>query len=366
LNTTLVRRVVLPGVAALALASLVACGDNNGSPSSKQSSGNSGSSLSGTISAGGSSAQGVAQTQWIRDFQSAHSGVTVTYNPVGSGSGVTSFTSGAYPFAGSDAFLSSDQYGPAKQHCGADPIEVPDYIDPVAVAFNLPGISKLNMSGKVIAEIFNGTITKWNDPAIAHLNPGVKLPSTTIQPVHRSDDSGTTDNFTDYLSQASDGAWKSPASETWPTTKGLNGDGTSGVVTAAKGATGSIAYIDASQAGGFGIVSVQVGSKFVAPDAAKAANDLAASKLDPTAKPDQMIYDINRTTTDPSMYPILLTSYLVACQHYGNANTAALVKSYLSYIVSQAGQQSGSQASGAAPLTPALSQKATAILSKIS
>jgi phosphate transport system substrate-binding protein len=364
LTNILARRVVLPGVVALALASLAACGDNNGSPSADPSSGT-GSALSGTLSAGGSSAQGVAQTQWITDFQKAHSGVTVTYNPVGSGSGVTSFTSGTYPFAGSDAFLSSDQYGPAKKHCGADPIEVPDYIDPVAVVFNLPSISKLNMSGKVIAEIFDGTITKWNDKAIAALNPGVKLPATTIQPVHRSDDSGTTDNFTDYLAQASDGAWKSPASETWPTTKGLNGDGTSGVVTAAKGATGSIAYIDASQAGGFGVVSVQVGKTFVAPDAAKAANDLAASKLDPAAKSDQMIYDINRTTTDPSMYPILLTSYLVACQHYGNANTAALVKSYLTYVVSQAGQQSGSQASGAAPLTPALSRKATAILAKI-
>lgn len=362
MNNTLARRVVLPGVAALALASLAACGNNNGSPSTNDS----GSALSGTISAGGSSAQGVAQTQWITDFQNAHASVTVNYNPVGSGSGVTSFTSGTYPFAGSDAFLSSDQYGPAKQHCGADPIEVPDYIDPVAVVFNLPGISKLNMSGKVIAEVFDGTITKWNDKAIAALNPGVKLPSTSIQPVHRSDDSGTTDNFTDYLSQASDGAWKSPASETWPTTKGLNGDGTSGVVTAAKGATGSIAYIDASQAGGFGVVSVKVGSTFVAPDAAKAANDLAASKLDPSAKPDQLIYDINRTTTDPSMYPILLTSYLIACQHYGDANTAALVKSYLSYVVSQPGQKSGSQASGAAPLTPALSQKATAILAKIS
>ena len=379
---TSIRRAVVPGVAALALAaSLAACGDsNNASSGAADSSGASAASgsastdsstapavnNSGTLTGGGSTAQGSAQVQWATDFQSKNSGTTITYNQVGSGAGRTSFESGAYTFAGSDAYITDPtEYASAKKACGADPIEVPDYVDPIAIVFNLQGVKSLKLDGPTIAKIFAGKITKWDDPAIKSQNPGVSLPSTQIQPVHRSDDSGTTQNFTDYLSQAGGSAWSSPASQTWPTTSGLNGNGTSGVVTTAQGTDGSIAYVDASKAGGFGVVSVKVGNTYVAPSADTAANDLAASKVDPTAKAGQLNYKINRTSNDPKNYPVLLVSYLIACPTYSNSGVASLVKNYLSYIVSPDGQASGSKASGAAPLPAGVSAKATKILSAI-
>ena len=374
--TQTIRRVIAPGVAVLALATLAACGDNNGtatggssssSTTSSSSSSAAGGSLSGTLSAGGSSAQGAAQNQWISDFQSKNPGVTITYNPVGSGAGRTSFEQGAFPFAGSDAFISdATEYAAAQKQCGgADPIEVPDYISPIAVIFNVKGVDKLDLDAKTLANIFNGTIKKWNDPAIAADNKGAKLPDQAIQPVHRSDDSGTTQNFTDYLSKAGEGAWKTPVSQTWPTSTGLNGNGTSGVVSAVKGADGAIGYADASQAGGFGVVSIKVGSSFNAPSADGAAAVVAKSPLDKSAKDDQLIYDIDRTDTDAGAYPLLLTSYLIACPTYADAKTADLVKGYLSYIVSQDGQKSGATAAGSAPLTSDTSDKATAIIAKI-
>ena len=363
---TSLRRAVVPGVAALALAaSLAACGDSNNTASGDTTDG--GAALSGTLAGGGSSAQGSAQQAWMAAFQQQNSGVTITYDPVGSGTGRTSFESGAYAFAGSDAFIAnpSDEYTKAKTQCGADPIEVPSYISPIAVVFNLKGIDSLKLDAKTIANIFNGSITKWNDPAIASQNSGVKLPDAAIHTVHRSDDSGTTQNFTEYLSKAGEGAWKSDPSQTWPSTNGLSGNGTSGVVNSIQGGEGTIGYADASQAGGLGVVSIKVGSSYNAPSAEGAAAVVENSKLDPSATDSQLIYDINRTDDAQGAYPLILVSYLLACPTYSDANTAAMVKGYLSYIVSQDGQKAGSSAAGSAPLSSATSDKATAILDKI-
>jgi phosphate transport system substrate-binding protein len=381
-KTTHFRRAIVPGVAAVALAvSVAACGSSNndsgatgGAASPTGATGAPGSPTtvpavnnSGTLTGGGSTAQGSAQVQWATDFQKQNNGVTINYNQVGSGTGRASFESGAYSFAGSDAFISDPaEYSSAKKQCGTDPIEVPNYVSPIAVVFNLPGVTKLNLDGPTIAKIFAGKITTWNDPAIAQANPGATLPSTQIQPVHRSDDSGTTANFTDYLAQAGGGAWTSKASQTWPTTTGLNGNGTSGVVTTAQGTDGSIAYVDASKAGGFGVVSVKVGSQYVAPSAQGAENDLEASKMDPSAKgPNQLLFAVDRTTTDPKNYPLLLVSYLIACPTYKDSSVAGLVKNYLTYVVSPAGQQSGATAAASAPLPASVSTKATQIVSQI-
>jgi phosphate transport system substrate-binding protein len=365
---TSLRRAVVPGVAALALAaSLAACGDDNNNSAADSSGDSSGAAVSGKLAAGGSSAQGSAQQAWMAAYQQKNSGVTITYDPVGSGAGRTSFESGAYPFAGSDAFIAnpSDEYTKAKTQCGADPIEVPDYISPIAVVFNLKGVDSLNLDAKTISNIFNGTITKWNDPAIASQNDGVDLPDTAIHTVHRSDDSGTTQNFTEYLNKAGEGAWTSEASQTWPSTDGLSGNGTSGVITSIKGGDGTVGYADASQAGGLGVVSIKVGSAYNAPSAEGAAAVVAASDLDPSATDSQLIYDVNRTDDSDGAYPLLLVSYLIACPTYSDANTADLVKGYLSYIVSQDGQQAGASAAGSAPLSSDTSDKATAIIAKI-
>ena len=131
-----------------------------------------------------------------------NSGATVNYDPVGSGTGRENFISKAFSFAGSDSALSTDEgeLDAANERCGGDVIEVPAYVSPIAVIYNLPDVEGVQLDAATIAGIFDDKITKWNDPAIADQNPDLDLPDTTITPVHRSDDSGTTDNFTDYLS----------------------------------------------------------------------------------------------------------------------------------------------------------------------
>ena len=178
--------------------------------------------------------------------------------------------------------------------------------------------------------------------------------------MHRSDDSGTTDNFTDYLSKAGDGAWSYDADGVWPIKGGEAAEGTSGMVAAVKGGEGTIGYADESQAGGLGLVSVQVGEEFVAPSAEGAAKALAVSKPVEGRADVDMALDIDRTTTESGAYPVLLASYLIACQTYDDANEAALVKGFLSYIVSDEGQQAAAEQAGSAPLDAELADAGAA------
>ena len=359
MKSSSLRRTALPAVAILTVGlTLAACGDNSSS----------GGSASGgsTLNGGGSTAQAVAQQTWRADYQKANSGTTINYEEVGSGTGVTNFISKAYSFAGSDAFLSTDQLSQAKQTCGADAIEVPNYVSPLAIIYNLKGVDSLNLSGETAANIFNGTITKWNDPAIAKDNSGVTLPSTAITVVHRSDDSGTTFNFTDYLSQASNGAWTDPASVTWPASGvGQGLDGTSGVVGGVTDTDGAIGYADDSAAADLGVANIKVGSAFVPPSAAGASKTLGLSPLETGRPPTDMAIKVDRTSTEKGTYPLLLVSYLMACPTYSDAGTADLVKAYLTYVLSSQGQQAAAAAAKSAPLPASLSKKATTLVSQI-
>ncbi|WP_028644614.1 phosphate ABC transporter substrate-binding protein PstS [Nocardioides sp. URHA0020] len=360
------RRAIVPGLAVLALA-LTGCGAGNSSDGSDG--GDAGSSLSGSLAGGGASSQDSAQQAWRAAFQTENSGVTITYDPVGSGTGRENFISKAYSFAGSDSYLNDDEgeLSSAKERCGGeDAIEVPGYVSPIAIVFNVPGVDSLNLDAKTVASIFDGKITTWDDPAIAALNDGADLPDTKISPVHRSDDSGTTQNFTDYLNKAGDGAWSYDADGVWPIKGGEAAEGTSGLVAAVKGGEGTIGYADESQAGGLGLVSVKVGEEFVAPSAEGAAKALAVSKPVEGRSDVDLAIDIDRTTTESGAYPVLLASYLIACQTYDDANEAALVKGFLSYIVSEAGQQASATQAGSAPLDAELSAKASKIVGAIS
>jgi phosphate transport system substrate-binding protein len=369
-----IRRAIVPGIAALALA-LTACGSDSdsGSDSGDGGSGGDVSSLSGTLNGGGSSAQQSAQAAWTSGFQGQASGVTINYDPVGSGTGRTNFISKAYDFAGSDSALSDDdsagtsEVDQAKERCGGQAaIEVPVYISPIAVIFNVSGVDDLQLDSATIAKIFQGEITKWNDPAIAALNDGADLPDTAITPVHRSDDSGTTANFTDWLSKTSDGAWTAPPDDTWPNSSGEKAEGTSGVVSAVKGGDGTIGYADESQASGLGIAAIQVGDNFNKPSADGAAAVVAASPKAEGRDANDMAISIDRTITDEGAYPLLLASYEIACPTYDDANTAALVKGYLSYMVSDEGQQAAATQAGSAPLDSEMASQAADIVSKIS
>ena len=360
MNRTSIRRAVLPGIAVLTLA-LTGCAAGN------EDSGDSGSGLSGTLNGGGSSAQEAAQGAWRAGFQTDNSDVTVNYDPVGSGTGRENFISGAYMFAGSDSALSTEEgeLDKAKERCGGDVIEVPAYVSPIAVVYNLEGVDNLQLSSKVIGDIFAGKITKWNDPEIAADNPDAKLPATTITPVHRSDDSGTTANFTDYLEQTSEGSWKYPTDDTWPIKGGEAGEGTSGLVAAVQAGDGTIGYADESQVGDLGVAAIKVGSEYNMPSADGAAKVLANSPKVSGRGANDMAIEVDRTTTEAGSYPLSLTSYLIACPTYDSASDADMVKGYLSYIVSEDGQNTAAEQAGSAPLESSLQQEAAKIVDQI-
>ncbi|GAC1386546.1 MAG: phosphate ABC transporter substrate-binding protein PstS [Marmoricola sp.] len=366
MNVTSLRRVAIPASAALALSlSLAACGSS--SPSSTGGSTTGGSAASGTVNGAGSTAQQAAQGIWAAGVKNSNPNLTVNYAGVGSGGGVTQFNAGGVAFAGSDSPLKLPaEVAAAKARCGGDVIEAPDYVSAIAVAYNVPGVKSLKLDAATIAKIFLGKITNWNDGAIAALNPGVTLPSLAITPIHRSDKSGTTNNFTDYLNKASNGVWADKANSVWPSTitAGSSAKGTSGVVSALGTAKGGIAYVDDSQAGSLSKASIKVGSSYVQPSAAGAAQDVALSQQQPGRGANDFALKLDRTPTDATAYPITLVSYLIACPTYPASQEAA-VKAFLSYVVSTPGQQAAAANVGSAPLPVALASKAQAAIASI-
>ena len=339
---------------------LTACGASNeagGSAGSSNSAG--GQKLSGTLNGAGSSAQQAAMQGWTAGFNKEQPGVTVNYDPVGSGGGREQFLSGAVDFAGSDSPLSTDEEVPAAQkRCGGGEVfELPNYVSAIAVVYNLKGVDELNLSPDTVAKIFSGSVKTWNDPAITADNPDAKLPSTAITPVHRSDKSGTTKNFTDYLAKAAPGAWKDGAVDEWAGTGGEAANGTSGVVQAVKGGDGTIGYADESQAGGLGVAKVKVGDAFVAPTAKAAAAVVENSKVQSGRGKYDFALDINRTPTSADQYPIVLVSYHIGCVTYDDKAKGDLVKSFMGYVIGSAGQEAAAQQAGSAPISDKLRQQ---------
>ena len=346
-------RVAAVGIAAGVL--LAGCGAaNESAPAGGTGSAANGPALNGTISGAGASSQQAAMQAWIAGFTGANPGATVNYDPAGSGAGRTQFLAGGVAFAGSDAYLKADELTKAQERCKSDVVEVPAYVSPIAVVYNLPGVTDLQLSPATVAGIFDGKITNWNAPEIAADNAGKTLPDQAITAVHRSDDSGTTQNFTDYLKKASGGAWTYDAKGTWPIQGGEAAQGTSGVIGAVQGGTGTIGYADESQAGSLGKALIKVGQQYSGPTAEAAANVLAESKRVEGRGASSFAFDLARDTTAAGTYPIVLVSYQLACSKYADQAQADLVKGFLTYTTSADGQQAAAQSAGAAPLSDAL------------
>ena len=354
-------------VAAGALA-LSACGSDNATGTSAASATPSGPKVTGTLTGTGSSAQAAAVDAWKQGFTQANPGVTVQYSPDGSGAGRKTFISGASQFAGSDAAMKPEELTSAKAVCGPDgALDLPVYISPIAVTFNLPGITSLNLTADTIAKIFRGQITKWNDPAIAADNAGANLPDLKITPVHRSDDSGTTENFTDYLAKAAPSVWTDKSSQTWPASlPGENAKGTSGVVKTVTDTQGAFAYADDSAvSGSLGKAKVKVGDQFVELSPAGAAKAVELSKPADGRAANDLALNLDRTPTDTSAYPIVLVSYHVVCAAYKDQATVDLVKAWENYVVSDAGQKAAAAAAKSAPLSSNLAAKAKTAIDSI-
>jgi phosphate transport system substrate-binding protein len=272
-------------------------------------------------------------SQWTGDY-SKRAGVTVTYGAVGSGAGIAAITDRSVDFGASDAPLSPDQATACKE-C----VEIPWALGGTSVAYNLKDApSHLRLSGPVLAGIFLGTIKAWNDPAIAKLNPGTTLPSTKVVPVFRSDASGTSYNFTDYLSRVS-AAWKSKVGvSTQPSfPSGQGGKGSAGVSGIVSQTNGAVAYVDVAyaQANHFSYAAVQnAAGKFVLPDVTSIA---AAAAAAPSPKPNAAISIVQPPASAPTAYPISTFTYVIVPR---NAPKGTTLKAFLSYAVT-AGQQFG-------------------------
>jgi phosphate transport system substrate-binding protein len=318
-----------------------------------------GEQLAGSLVGAGSSAQQAAMQGWTAGYAAVQPEVTVNYDPVGSGGGREQFLAGGTDFAGSDAFLDDEELAQAEERCGAQGIfELPNYIAPIAVVYNLEGVDELRLAPDTLARIFAQDITRWDDAAIAEDNPDADLPDLAITPVNRSDESGTTENFVEYLSQAAGEAWPYEVDGNWPVEGGEAAQGNSGVVGAVAAGQGTIGYADLSQAGDLGVASIQVGEEFVTPTAEAAAAVVENSEPVEGRGEYDFAIEVARDTEGSGEYPIVLISYHIGCVSYDDPQTAALVRSFMGFVVSEAGQEAAAQVAGSAPISDALRQQA--------
>ena len=363
-----IQKAATAGVSLAAVALVAACsssGSGGGSSSGSASASASGAAsssapanVSGTLNGSGSTLQQVYQQAAIQSFKSIQPSLTVNYGAGGSGKGRTDLASGVVNYAGSDSPI------PAKEEAnfkGKKVLYFPDVIAPVTVSYNLPGVSKLQLSAPVIASIFQAKIKSWNNSAIAADNPGVKLPSTPITIAHRSDSSGTTQNFSQFLVDASGDGWTLGTDSTinWPATSRA-GDGNAGVAQIIKSTPGAIGYVDYADAKASKLVFASIKNKvgkYVAPSVSAAS--AAASQA--TLKPDLTFSAI--WAPGAGSYPITAQSWVLVYQAQSKSSTTAGLKAYIGYLVGD-GQKLLSTL-GFAPLPANIDAKAKAQLSQI-
>ncbi|PSM44338.1 phosphate ABC transporter substrate-binding protein PstS [Streptomyces dioscori] len=340
------RALSLGAVAVSGALALTACGsDDTGTGSSDGSTTAANSSIKcddakGQLLANGSSAQKNAIDAWVKQFVTACKDVQINYKSEGSGAGVTAFTQGQVAFAGSDSALKPEEVTASKEVCkGGQGIDLPMVGGPIAVGYNVPGVEGLVLDAETLAKIFDSKISNWNDAAIAKLNPDAKLPDLKIQAFHRSDESGTTDNFTKYLIAAAPDQWKYEGGKAWQAKGGQSASGSSGVAQQVKQTSGAISYMELSYAKD-GIASAKLDTGASAPVEATVENAttaIADAKIVGTGS--DLALELNRATKADGAYPITLVTYEIVCDKGNKADTLAATKAFLTYIASEDGQK---------------------------
>lgn len=326
------------------------------------------SNLEGTLTGGGSTAQNSAMNAWSTEFSTLHPKVQVQYASVGSGAGRAGLLAGGTEFAGSDAYLKDEEVQRSIETCGPQgAINIPAYISPISIAFNLPGIKELNMDAETIARIFSGEIRSWQDPAIAKLNPEVQLPDIPVTGVARADDSGTTENFTEYLHSVVPEVWTHEPDGGWPDATGLEkAQGNAGVVTTVTRAVGAVTYADDSLVDqSLGKVKLKVGDEFVAVSGEAAAKAVAESERVEGRGEHDIALELDRKTTAEGAYPMVLVSYLLFCSGYEDPQTVELVKTFGQYVVSDQGQKTAADSAKSAPMPSQLAKEAREAIDSI-
>jgi phosphate transport system substrate-binding protein len=350
---------------------LTACGsdDNTGASagSTKSQSQGGGDCATGTLNAEGSSAQKNAIEEAIAGYTADCTDATINYNPTGSGDGIKQFNAGQVDFAGSDSALNADkgEVDAAKSRCqGNDAWNLPMVVGPIAIAYNVEGLDKLVVTPAVAAGIFKGTIKKWNDKKIADLNSGATLPNADIKVFFRSDESGTTENFTKYLKGASGGVWTDEPAKAWPGT----GEGkakSDGVSQGVKSTPNSVTYVEWSYAkdNALGIAQVDNGGGPVELTGESVGKAVVAAKPDGTG--NDLRLKLDYTTKEAGAYPVLLVTYEIVCSKGLDAAKTELVKSFLTFF-SSADTQKGLEEIGYAPLPEEVGAKVDAAIKAIS
>jgi phosphate transport system substrate-binding protein len=358
------KQAVVAGGTVLAALALAACSSSSSTTSTGSSatgaSSPSAAAVSGTINGAGSTFQTNFQQAAISEFTSANSGIKVNYDAVGSGTGRSDLYSNTVLYAGSDSPIPASET--SKVPAGKTVLYFPVQIGPIAIAYNLPGVTGLKLNAAVLASIFQGEIKTWNDPAIKALNPSASLPSTAITLEVRSDGSGTTANFSQYLVDAAGSAWKLGTGSTikFPSTAHANNGG-SAVAAGVKNTTGSIGYVDFSTATASSLSAASIlnsAGSYVAPSTAAAT--AAASHVTPKA-------NLTFSTADEpgaTSYPITYQSWDLVYAEQPNATDVSLLKAYLGYLLGSTGQGLLSSINLAA-LPSSIDAAAVAQLSKI-
>jgi phosphate transport system substrate-binding protein len=366
------KQAAVAGGAVIAALALAACSSSSSSststapassaassPAAGGGASSSSAAVSGTINASGSTFQTNFQQAAIQAFKQVQPGVTVNYGGGGSGAGRSALYAGTVQFAGSDSPIPAADK--SKVPAGKTVLYFPVQIGPIAIAYNLSGVTGLKLDATTLAKIFSGKITTWNDPAIKALNSGANLPSTPITLAVRSDSSGTTQNFSKYLQKAAGSAWTLGSASTidWPKSAHA-ANGGSGLAQAVKSTPGSIGYVDFSTATASGLSAASIknsAGSFVAPSPASAT--AAASHVTPAA-------DLTFSTVDEpgaDSYPITYQSWDLVYAEQPSVGTAAALKAYIGYLLGD-GQKLLTQLD-LAPLPSSIDSAAVAQLSKI-
>jgi phosphate transport system substrate-binding protein len=326
-------------------ATLTACGsdDNSGLPGAVDFSAETlRCGPGGTLLASGSSAQANAMEVWVNTYQANCDGSQINYKATGSGAGIQEFLQGTTAYGGSDSLLTESERAQSRSVCrdGGQAIHLPLVAGPIAVGYNLPGVDDLVLDARTLAGIFDSRITRWDDPAIAALNPGTDLPDLPITPFHRSDGSGTTDNFTSYLHAAAPDAWPHEPGKNWRGRGGQAADGSSGLVGMVQQNEGAISYFELSYAHQNDIDTVRVDTGAAEPVAATVENASAAiGEAEVVGTDGDLALELDYTTREEGAYPIVLITYEIVCDKGNNPDTLGLTKAFLRYAASDEGQQ---------------------------
>lgn len=306
------------------------------------------------LKAEGSSAQDNAIQDAIEKYGKTCDN-NVTYNATGSGNGIKQFIAGQVNFAGSDSALKTKpkdgkiETDEAKTACGSEAWNIPMVTGPIAVSYNLKDVKDpITLTPAVLADIFNGKITKWNDPAIAAVNKGVTLPAKDIKVFFRSDESGTTENFTKYLAASAKDKWTAEPGKKW-TGKGEGKAKTAGVTSSVKSTDGGITYAEWSAAkdNELQVAKIDNGAGAVELTGASASKAISAAKIDGTG--NDLRLKLDYATKEAGAYPIVLVTYEVVCSKYKDAEIGKSVKSFLTYFAGD-DIQKNLESQGYAPL----------------